>query len=178
MATIRTAIQIQNGMTPALKSMNNALNMVLNSFESLQYASSNTIDTASIQAARAELNKSEIAINEVEQEIREAANSQQELNNKMNQGSGAANNLLRSIGRVAGAMGLAFGAKSVLNLSDTVTSTTARLNLMNDGLQTTEELQQMIYNLLIWQGLNMLKQLRQFLNLAYLQVSLLDLLKK
>ena len=35
--------------------------------------------------------------------------------------------------------------KGLVNLSDSVTSTTARLNLMNDGLQTTEELNRMIY---------------------------------
>ena len=145
MATIRTAIQIQNGMTPALKSMNSALNIVLNSFESLQTATHSTIDVASIQAARTELNKSEVAINDVEQEIREAADAQQNLNDKMNHGSSAANNLLRGVGRIAGAMGVAFGIKSITNLSDTMTSTTARLNLMNDGLQTTDELQGMIY---------------------------------
>lgn len=37
------------------------------------------------------------------------------------------------------------GAKAFIGLSDSVTSTTARLNLMNDGLQTTEELSQKIY---------------------------------
>lgn len=35
--------------------------------------------------------------------------------------------------------------KGLVSLSDSVTSTTARLNLMNDGLQTTEELNRMIY---------------------------------
>ena len=91
------------------------------------------------------MNKSEVAINDVEQEIREAADAQQNLNDKMNHGSSAANNLLRGVGRIAGAMGVAFGIKSITNLSDTMTSTTARLNLMNDGLQTTDELQGMIY---------------------------------
>lgn len=145
MATIRTAIQIQNGMTPALKSMNGALNIVLSSFESLQNVSSNAVDVASIKAARAELNKSEIAVNGLEQEIRETANAQQDLNNKMDRGSGVANGLLRGIGRIAGAAGVAFGIKGITNLSDTMTSTTARLDMMNDGLQTTDELQQMIY---------------------------------
>lgn len=36
-------------------------------------------------------------------------------------------------------------AIDVLSLSDQMTNTTARLNFMNDGLQTTEELQQMIF---------------------------------
>lgn len=34
----------------------------------------------------------------------------------------------------------AFGAKQIIDLSDQMTSTTARLNLMNDGNQTTDEL--------------------------------------
>jgi hypothetical protein len=37
------------------------------------------------------------------------------------------------------------GVKSVLNLSDTLTSTTARLHMINDGMQTTEELQNKIF---------------------------------
>lgn len=36
-------------------------------------------------------------------------------------------------------------AKMVIDVSDTLTQTTARLNMMNDGLQTTEQLQQMIF---------------------------------
>ena len=37
------------------------------------------------------------------------------------------------------------GLRSVLNLSDTITATTARLDMMNDGLQTTAELNSMIW---------------------------------
>lgn len=61
MATIRSAIQVTDGMSPAFRSMTNALNIVLNTFESLQTAVSSPIDTAGIDAARAEINKIEIA---------------------------------------------------------------------------------------------------------------------
>lgn len=37
------------------------------------------------------------------------------------------------------------GVKGLISLSDSMTSITARLNMMNDGLQTTKELNQMIY---------------------------------
>lgn len=37
------------------------------------------------------------------------------------------------------------GIKGLFNLSDTITSTTARLDMMNDGLQTTAELNDMIW---------------------------------
>ena len=54
MATIRTAIQITDGMTPGLRSITNALNMTISSFEALQTASHNAVDTSSIQRAREE----------------------------------------------------------------------------------------------------------------------------
>ena len=48
MATIRTAIQVQDRMTVPLRSITNALNITISSFEAMQRASSNAIDTSSI----------------------------------------------------------------------------------------------------------------------------------
>ncbi|SKA91525.1 tape measure domain-containing protein [Caloramator quimbayensis] len=144
MATIRTAIQIHDGMTPGLRSITNALNMTISSFEALQNASHNAVDTASIQAARAELNRAELAFNEIEQQIREANQAQQQFNNDVRNGQGAADGLLGKLKSVAMSIGAAFGAKKIIELTDSMTSTNARLDLMNDGLQTTEELQNMI----------------------------------
>ena len=138
MATIRTAIQIHDGMTPAFRSMSKALNMTLSSFESLQRASSNAIDTSSIQAARAELNQAETAFNAIEQQIKEA-NTEQE---KFETGS---NNIMSVIKRMAVTAGTVFSVKKIIDLSDSMTSINARLNLINDGLQTTDQLQNMIF---------------------------------
>lgn len=71
MATIRTAIQIQDGMSPAFKAMYTAMNLVLNTFESIQSASNNTIDTTSIQAAREELARANIAASEFQNQLSE-----------------------------------------------------------------------------------------------------------
>jgi len=144
MATIRTAIQVYDGMTPGLRSITNALNMTISSFEALQTASGNAIDTASIQAARTELNRAELAFNEIEQQIREANQAQQQFNNDVRNGQGAADGLLGKLKGIAATVGAAFGAKKIIELTDSMTSTNARLDLMNDGLQTTEELQNMI----------------------------------
>ena len=133
-----------DGTTPALKSITKALNMTISSFEALQTASSNAVDTSSIQAARAELNKAEIAFDEIEQEIRQANQAQQQFNNDIRNGQGAADGLLRKIKSMAATVGLAFSAKKIIDLADSMTATTARLDLMNDGLQTTEQLQRMI----------------------------------
>lgn len=144
MATIRTAIQVYDGMTVPLRSITNALNITISSFEAMQRASSNAIDTSSIQAAREQLNKAEVAFDEIEQEIRQANQAQQQFNNDIRNGQGAADGLLRKIKSMAATVGLAFSAKKIIDLADSMTATTARLDLMNDGLQTTEQLQRMI----------------------------------
>ena len=67
MATIRGVIQIQDQMSPAFRAMNNAMNICISSFQNLQDVSSNSVDTASLQAAQRELQNAEVAINQVEE---------------------------------------------------------------------------------------------------------------
>lgn len=145
MATIRTALQIQDGMTPAFRSITNALNITISSFESMQRASGRAMNTSNISAARAELSKAELALNGVEQNIRDASAAQQQLNGQMRQGKDAAGGLAGKVKEIALGLAAAVGLISIIALSDTVAQTTARLDLMNDGLQTTEQLQQLIF---------------------------------
>lgn len=145
MATIRTAIQVYDGMSPALKAITNALNITISSFEAMQRVSSNAIDTSSIQAAREQLNKAEIAFDEVEREIKQANEQQQKFNNEIRNGQTAASGLHSKFMKIAATVGAVLGAKQIIGLSDEITQTTARLNMINDGLQTTEQLQNMIF---------------------------------
>ena len=57
----------------------------------------------------------------------------------------ASSDLASSIRNLAGTYLSLRGMQSLFTLSDTIASTTARLDMMNDGLQDTEELNQMIY---------------------------------
>lgn len=145
LATIRTTIQVQDKMSQAFRSMNSAMNTVISSFEHLQRTSSNAVNTAAIQSARQELARAEVAFNEVEQEIREANQQQQQLNNNIRQGTNAANGLLTKLSAVVGTYLSLQTSGNIIKLSDTLTNTTARINLMNDGLRTTEEMQRMIF---------------------------------
>ena len=56
-----------------------------------------------------------------------------------------AGKLLSTIKRIAAAAGVTTLVRSFLDFSDTQAQINARLNLMNDGLQTTNELSEMIY---------------------------------
>lgn len=104
MATIRTAIQIHDGMSPAFKSMNKVMGIVLDSFEAIQSASSEAVDTSNIEMARRELLKVESTFNDVERQIREADSAQQQFNDDLRNGQHAADGLSRSIKTVVGAV--------------------------------------------------------------------------
>jgi len=145
MATIRSAIQIYDGMSPALRSMNTAMNVVISNFQALQNISGQAVDTNSIQMAREELAKANTSFNQIEEEIKNADLAQQQFNQDMRGGQMAAGGLQKTIMKIAGTIGATLGFKKLAGLSDDITQLRARLDLMNDGLQTTEELQNMIF---------------------------------
>lgn len=144
MATIKSSIKLYDGVSPVLKSMTKAMNIAINSFEAMQTASADAVDTSSIKAARSELNAVETELDRIEANIRTADGSQQRFNSDMAEASDAASTLRNKIMGVAGALGAAVSAKKVIELADSMNTTKARLDLMNDGLQTTEELQNKI----------------------------------
>ena len=76
----------------------------------------------------------------------DAANRQNLLNRSMRSGSSAADSLTRKIMGLAAAYLSLRSAQKLISLSDTWTQTTARLDRMNDGRQTTPEVQDMIFN--------------------------------
>lgn len=66
MALIKSQLVLTDGMTGPLKSINKAMNIVLNSFEAMQDASGRAIDTASIQETREELARASAALDQLE----------------------------------------------------------------------------------------------------------------
>lgn len=78
-----------------------------------------------------------------------AANQTQNANRHFSDSASEAarstNSFVSSLRNLAGAYVGVRGLSSLFNLSDTMTQTTARLDMMNDGLQTTAELNRMIY---------------------------------
>jgi tape measure domain-containing protein len=77
--------------------------------------------------------------------IRDNVNAQGQFNNEIRDGTGAASGLENKLIGLVAAYATIQTAGKILGISDQMTQTTARLNLMNDGLQTTDQLQDMIY---------------------------------
>lgn len=144
MGTIRTAIALYDGVTSPLQSMHKAMGVVLNTFESMQQASGRAVDTAAIREAREEWAKAGTAFDAIEENIRNANNEQQKFNNSIRGGNNSANGLLSTIKKIAVAAGGIAGINKVLNISDELASTKARLNLLVDDGGSVDVLEQKI----------------------------------
>ena len=79
--------------------------------------------------------------------IASAADAVDEFNESQRRAENGAKNIKSAWSGIGGVVKTAigaFGVKKVVELADSLTTTRARLDLMNDGLQTTDELQQKI----------------------------------
>ena len=128
MATIRTAIALYDGVTAPLKSMHKAMNIVLNSFEAMQRASGNSVDTSAIREAREELARAGAAFDSIEENIRNAGNQQDRFNRRIGDGTTAADGLWSKLKGIVATVGGLAAVKKILGVSDQLTSTNARLN--------------------------------------------------
>ena len=144
MATIRTALQVYDGMTRPLQSIHRATSILINSFEAMQRASGNSVDTSAIREARDELARAGAAFDEIEENIREAGNQQDRFNRRIRDGTTAADGLWGKLKGIAATVGGLAATKKILGLSDTLASTKARLNLIVDDGGSVGELEKKI----------------------------------
>ncbi|MCC0634237.1 tape measure protein [Clostridioides sp. ZZV15-6388] len=145
MATIQTSIRIFDGMTPAFRNMTASINTTINSLERLQGRLNNPLNTGGIQTSQQSLNNIESILTRIEQSIGKADEQQRKFNDDINKGASSTNNLLGSVKKIAGAY---MGLKTIgglANLSDQMTSTNARLNMINDGQLSDSGLNKMIF---------------------------------
>ena len=84
-------------------------------------------------------------VENTERYIRDNVDEQGRFNRAISEGASNADNLTNTLKGAVAAYATVQTVGRALDLSDTLTSTAARLSMMNDGLQTTNDLQNMIY---------------------------------
>lgn len=144
MATIRSQMVLNDGISGVLRKINTALNTTLNAFEQVQRASGRAVDTAQIQAARAALVQANRETDEMAEGYRRAAEQEEILNKGLRNGTNAAGGLLGKVKGIVATLAAGAGIKALLGLSDKMTSTTARLNFLVDDGGSVEALEQKI----------------------------------
>lgn len=128
-ATMQAAKASQDGFTSAARAGGAAMEEMASSGEELAEA---------MERARENTKKSGDASGE-------AAKKQDRYNRSLQSGASAAEGLTRKLAALAAGYLSLQGAQKLIGLSDAWTQTTARLDRMNDGRQTTPEVQGMIY---------------------------------
>lgn len=152
MSSIQTAIELSDRMSAPLYNICTAVNMVISNFETLEYASSTAIDTSSMEEARQLLADGMVGLQDITSATESARRKQEEYNQKIQAGSQHTDVLLNKVKSLVGAYVGISTVKNALDLSDELTQTTARLdmivsqyNALNGTMQTTDELSQMIF---------------------------------
>ena len=110
-----------------------------------QEALNRAVENMDVEAANQAYLRLSQTVGNTERYIRDNVDEQGRLNREIEEGTNEADSLMQTIKGAVAAYATIQTLSTALNLSDQLTSTTARLNLMNDGLQTTQDLQNMIY---------------------------------
>lgn len=144
MATIRSQMVLNDGISGVLKRITNGLSTTLNAFEQVQRASGRAVDVTQIQAARAALAEANRDVDNMAEAYRRAAQQEEVLNKGLRNGASAADGLLGKVKGIVTTLAAGAGAKAVLGLSDQLASSSARLSLIVDDGGSVDALEQKI----------------------------------
>ena len=135
---LSNTVQLRDGMSNVLSRIASNLSTVNDRFERMQSLTEQAAPTGLYSQFNSELAG-------VREELTRTVSEVEELRSGMTSAQPPAENLTASLKK----LGTAFlGSKlvsGIVSMSDEMTQTTARLNLMNDGLQSTADLQELIY---------------------------------
>lgn len=152
MATITTGIQLADNFSAPLMHIVSAVNMTISAMNDMSQSMNAGVNTASLFAARNEIAQATVAAEEFNQTMQQAGSPindnirrQEQFNQSLQNGASESSNLVSAIKRMAGAYLSIQTAGKILEMSDEITQTTSRLNMMNDGLQSTADLYNMVY---------------------------------
>ena len=135
---IQTSIQLVDKMTAPMHNMISAANTLCSAFGDIEGASSKAFDMSKVNQARAQIAAASQQMEEVSGAADNAASAQQRMNSSASAGSGVIGDLAKKAAGLIATYASFQGIKSVLGVSDELTSTQARLDQMNAQLGGTD----------------------------------------
>lgn len=145
MASIQTAIQITDRVSAPMYNIIGALDNVIRAYDSVQSEFAEGFDTSKIQQARQQIDAAAQQMNHIGDRIESNTSKQMAFNNSIRDAANPLNSLVSKLSTIAGAYISIKSAKKVLDISDSFMQNRARIDLMNDGLQSTDELINKVY---------------------------------
>ena len=101
MATIKSQMVLNDGMSAVLKKITNALDLTLASFEQMQRASDNAVDVSGIKAVRGAIAGAGDAVDEMAESYRRAA-QEERLNQNMRRGKSVLEGVVKKVTDLVG----------------------------------------------------------------------------
>ena len=148
MSTIQGSIMLMDAMSTPLGNIIGAINTTITALQNVNNTDV-SIDTSRLANAQTMIVQAGAQLSEIERNIQLGIQNntaeQNNFNKSLNQGVNKADSLFS---KIKSFLGLYAGIQSVkigLDVSDNISQTTARLNMINDGKQTTDQLQQAIF---------------------------------
>lgn len=143
MATIQNAITMQDRMTPVFNSMIRAMTSTLKSMEQVDRAANRGVASKAYNKAAADIQRASNEVTKMQNNIKKADQEASKLSKTFSKLGSAALGFNAITQIVSKTIELVNRSAEYL---DSLTMTKARLNNINDGLQTTAELQESIFN--------------------------------
>lgn len=144
MATIRNAITMQDRVTPVLNKMNRAMQATLNAMKRVNASSNNDVGAREFRRAENAIRQADNALIKYRNDMKRASQETSSLGNatsKLNSSGMGFANAYALVGLVQQGAQLASSATDYL---DNMSLMQARISMINDGMQTTNELQDKI----------------------------------
>ena len=141
MATIKSQMVLDDGMTRTLNHVISALNTTLNAFEQIQRASGMAFDTDEFNQARAALAGAGVEVQETADAYQKAAIQAEKLEHNVRGSSDALDSMLGKVKTLVATLAAGAGLNKLIGLSDQMTSTTARLSFLVDDGGSVDELE-------------------------------------
>ena len=144
MAGISTSIAIQDRVTGSLNRITAALYNSTSAFNAVDNASNVAFNSDGVQAMTNEMYHYNSRIEQLEADLVDANRRLVEMEEQTESTAKSADMLKSAFNAVKGVM-TGMAVKGILQTSDELVQTTSRIEMMNDGLQTTDELMNMVY---------------------------------
>lgn len=152
MAAIQSQIELYDAFSAPMMDIISAVNLGISAMADMQGAMDGTFDEASMAGAKDYIDQATMAVQQLSEAmqgnsryIQDSTEEQRRYNREIQSGVDGADRLMNTVRGMVATYATVQTVTRAMDLSDQMTATTARLNMMNDGLQTTQELQNMIF---------------------------------
>lgn len=148
MASISTSIAIYDKVSAPINNMIGALTDMCDAFESVERSMGKGFDTSKIVTARAAIDRAAQSVVQLGKNTDSAEGEQKQYNNAVKSGASGVDSLVDKVTGLVAAYASIQTVQKAVELSDTMTQTSARLGLINEtygSLQSVEDIEQKIF---------------------------------